>query len=379
MRDLSDRAIHMRARNLAKQFGTIGSGPTTKGGHLAKREWIDFKAVRAQLDFESVLRHYGMQVQARSGGKGRQHSGSCPLPTCKGKPPKRTFSANLDRGIWQCFACKESGNSLDFICLAEGLDPLKAAELRQAARKAKEMFLAEAQPKRGLEEAEPTVAEAPPEPPVEGERVVVNAPLNFELKSLDPEHPWFRERGYSAETVAHFGLGYCSRGWLSGRIAIPLRNGEGKLVGYAGRLLDDGTASAENPLYLFPKARAHKGIHHEFRISELLYHRHAMDGPAKGVFVAPFIETVWFLWQEGLRDSVSIMGNSCHGPQRQAFVEATEPDGTVWIVSEENDFTHQSIAEMTYQTAMRRKVRWCSLATILTSKDGIYSQLTPPI
>jgi DNA primase len=38
----------------------------------------------------------------------------------------------------------------------------------------------------------------------------INPPLTFALK-LDPAHPYLRERGLSAELVAEFGLGYCSR------------------------------------------------------------------------------------------------------------------------------------------------------------------------
>lgn len=201
--------------------------------------------------------------------------------------------------------------------------------------------------------------------------MLINEPLDFELQSLDPDHPWFAERKLSKETVGHFGLGYCNRGWLKGRIAIPLHNGAGKLIGYAGRLLDDETATTENPLYVFPKARIHKGILYEFQISEVLYHLHQMIQPGPRILVTPFIETVWTLWQQGHRDSVSIMGNICHGHQRRAFIDMVQADGVVWIVSEEQDFTNQSIAEITYQTAMHRKVRWCGIETILSSPRSI--------
>jgi DNA primase len=334
---------------------------------LAKHQWIDFKAIRRELNFEQVLQHYGIRINARTGKSGKQHSGTCPLQSCRGKPPKRTFSANLERGIWQCFSCKASGNALDFIAAMMGLNPSKADELRQAAQKAKETFLGNGELGLEFQPAKPKVEEVPPEPPVEGARVLVNEPLDFELQSLDPGHPWFAEKKISRETVEHFGLGYCKRGWLKGRIAIPLRNGDGKLVGYAGRLLDDAAASEDNPLYAFPKARMHKGVMYEFRVSDLLYHRHDVKAPARRIFVTPFIETVWTLWQEGFQDAISIMGNVCHGSQRRAFIEATEAEGTVWIVSEERDFMSQSIAEITYLTAHHRRVRWCGLQTVLAS------------
>ena len=63
--------------------------------------------------------------------------------------------------------------------------------------------------------------------------VVVNAPLNFELKNLDPKHPYLDKRGFTPKTIAHFGLGFCSKGLLAGRVAIPLHDYDSKLVGYA--------------------------------------------------------------------------------------------------------------------------------------------------
>jgi len=66
-----------------------------------KDSWIDFKALRAKLDFEQVLRHYGVEVKR----KGKQHHGFCPLPSHQGQKNSPSFSANLERGIFQCFGC----------------------------------------------------------------------------------------------------------------------------------------------------------------------------------------------------------------------------------------------------------------------------------
>ena len=48
-----------------------------------------------------------------------------------------------------------------------------------------------------------------------------------------------------------FGLGYCAKGTMSGRIAIPIHNHEGALVGYAGRW--PGEPPEERPKYKLPK------------------------------------------------------------------------------------------------------------------------------
>ena len=79
----------------------------------------------------------------------------------------------------------------------------------------------------------------------------VNAPLTFALK-LDAEHPYLAERGVPAEVVALFGLGYCSRGVMAGRICIPIHDAAGQLVAYAGRWPgDDMPEGVER--YLLPK------------------------------------------------------------------------------------------------------------------------------
>ena len=68
--------------------------------------------------------------------------------------------------------------------------------------------------------------------------VVDNPPPGFELMDLDAEHPYLLRRGFTPETIKHFNLGFCSCGLLKDRVAIPLFDMAGALVGYAGRVAD---------------------------------------------------------------------------------------------------------------------------------------------
>ena len=61
-----------------------------------KKNWIDFKALRARLDFAQVMEHYGVEIKR----KGEQHMGFCPLPNHNGKRNSPSFSANLEKGIF---------------------------------------------------------------------------------------------------------------------------------------------------------------------------------------------------------------------------------------------------------------------------------------
>ena len=268
---------------------------TNQGGYMS--EWIDFRKLRRELNFEKVLTGYGVTLNIRETEKGEQHTSPCPLPSCSKKASTRkVFSANITNGIWQCFSCRSKGNMLDFIAVMEGLDTSSGQDMRKAALIATETFLGEDKASK-KEEAHPEL----PIETVEEEYIEtrINAPLDFTLKSLDPNHPWFAEQGLSKETVKHFGLGYCSKGWLKGRIAIPLHDAEGRLIGYAGRLLDEKESTANNPLYLFPSSRVHKGIRYEFAYSEILYTSAIKKEMKLKAFIAPSIEEVWWLWQQG--------------------------------------------------------------------------------
>src|SRR5205814_99745 len=83
-------------------------------------------------------------------------------------------------------------------------------------------------------------------------------------KSNEANHPYLIGRGFNAETIKYFGLGFCSRGMMKDRIAIPIHDPGGRLVGYAGRLVDNEMIDEEHPRYLFPGSRNRDGVVHEF-------------------------------------------------------------------------------------------------------------------
>src|ERR1017187_7513190 len=141
------------------------------------KTWIDFKALRAKLDFEQVLRHYGVEVKR----KGKQHQGFCPLPDHNGKKNSPSFSANLEKGIFQCFGCGAKGNVLDFAALMEKADPKDGAALLTVAADLQKRFC----PELGdvSTETKKAVAKMPEKTePKNDLPIVINPPLGFELK-----------------------------------------------------------------------------------------------------------------------------------------------------------------------------------------------------
>lgn len=301
---------------------------------------ISFAELRAQLSFPNVLAHYNVQGKEKGGD---QWQGFCPLPSHVhkgdgGKPRSPSFSINFTRGIYNCFGCGGKGNVLEFVIRMEGLDPEIGEQFRQGALRAEDLFLGGAgdDAARKVATSQPKAPAPPKSAPVKDEPEllsVVNAPLDFTLRGLDNAHPYLQERGFSPETAAHFGLGFASRGLMKNRIAIPINNREGLLVGYAGRLVDDATINEDNPKYRFPGDRAHDGKKFVFRKSELLYYPDELRGcKSKYLFLVEGFPSVWWFWQHRIRPVVAVMGTSISERQAELVRELTMDDARIVLV-----------------------------------------------
>src|SRR5262245_5295260 len=51
-----------------------------------------------------------------------------------------------------------------------------------------------------------------------------NPPLERPLRDLNPDHPYLAQRGLTIPTIKTFGIGYCSRGLMRGRVAFPIHD-----------------------------------------------------------------------------------------------------------------------------------------------------------
>ncbi len=331
-----------------------------------KANWIDFKALRAKLDFAGVLAHYGVQIKTT----GKQHHGFCPLPNHNGNRNSPSFSANLERGIFQCFGCGAKGNALEFAALMEKIDPNDGPALREVAVKLQKQFFPEWQSDSPtVTKALPSKATAPSPPklpeksePANKPGTVINAPLDFELKGLDAGHPYLLSRGFTPETIQRFGLGYCSRGLLKNRVAIPLHDATGALVGYAGRVVDDTAITEENPRYRFPGERRRDGTIFEFRKTLLLYNGFRVKEPVDDLIVVEGFTSVWWLDQNGLPSAVATMGADCSDKQAELIVSLVKPNGRVWIAPDGDKAGERHAQTLLALIAPHRLVRWVKLA-----------------
>lgn len=290
-------------------------------------KWVDFKTVREHLPFRDVLNHYGIEEH----GRGDQIKIICPFHN----DHKPSCGVNLEKQVYNCFACDAGGNALDFIAHMEGLEPSNTTELRKAAMFAANTFgidQALERPPNGRSKAKSKPNGKPPVQPKSkskpmkaktdklvaandrGETPEVakksNQPLTFTLK-LDHKHPYIGARGFKKKLIKTFGIGYSDKGMMKGRICFPIHNAKGELIAYSGRWADDDLPE-DTSRYLLPKG---------FEKSKILYNLHRVL--EKGSDTLVIVEGFWSvlrLHSEGI-PCVSTFGDSVSEAQAELLVQ----------------------------------------------------------
>jgi len=201
---------------------------------------VNFAELR-NIPIASVLTHYGIEVRKRNN---TELVACCPFPSHRDSAhQKDTLAISIEKNRWYCHSdsCRaasnkpKGGDCIDVVAMMENLTPL------DAAKKLAELFGGNPQPAKPNDVSSDT-----PDPPSKG-----NPPLAFQLKGLDPDHPFIRERGISLETAMAFGVGFFpGKGSMSNRICFPIHE-DGSLVGYAGRWV--GEPGDEHPKWMLPK------------------------------------------------------------------------------------------------------------------------------
>ncbi len=278
---------------------------------------VDFAAIRERADFRAILAHYDLKPI----GKGDQVKILCPFhddhePSC---------SVHLTKRVFNCFGCEAEGNVLEFVHQMENRDGvgmtlrragILLAEIsgidlpgRNGARRPREARRA---PRR--RRATQTPATGPDALPGAPERlqggtearreVKRNKPLGFEL-TLNPYHPHLKERGFSPELIGTFGLGFCDKGIMAGRVCIPIQNAEGQTVAYAGRWV--------GPLENLPEGKGKYELPTGFRKDLELFNLHRVTHCRHLVVVEGYFGAIRL---HGLRiPAVALMGTSVSAHQ----------------------------------------------------------------
>jgi len=241
--------------------------------------------VRDAIDLVEVA---GDHVKLKK--RGRKYEGLCPFH--EEKTP--SFSIDPDKGLYYCFGCHQGGDSIKFVMQLERLSFPEAVE-RLARRFG--VHLPPASP--GAQRRRKTADRL---------RTILEEAQHWFTEQLDSPagasaRSELERRGYDKSTWSDFGFGFAPDDWrqllehltrrhpegvvveaglavqpdsgknpydrFRGRLTFPVRDSEGRLIAFGGRILGDGEPkylnSPESPLFhkrstLFCLDRARRGI-----------------------------------------------------------------------------------------------------------------------
>lgn len=296
---------------------------------MSKTKFVDFKAVKSAITMEQVLEHYGIIHQFKRSGNNL--NGPCPIH--KGSSPTQ-FRVSLDKNLWKCFSeCSNGGNVLDFI------QKMEKVGVYAAALKAIEWFKLDTNAvsanSTDSEETPAPTAKASSKPKSNGSedngrpQGPPNVPLKFRLDKLEREHPYLvQERGLALETIVDFGIGFCAKGVMKDRIAIPIHNVKGEVVAYAGRF--PGEPPEGTPKYKLPQG---------FRKSQELFNiDRAIKEPAdKPLLIVEGFFDCMKIHDHGYRKVVALMGNTMSAAQEELIRKHTVINSQVIVMLDENE------------------------------------------
>lgn len=292
---------------------------------------IDFKAVRRDADFETVLAAYDIEL-IKDGTKPHQYKALCPFHDDNNP----SLGVNTEKNVFNCFSCEAQGNILEFVMKMDRLEArpaaIKIAQLcglpgadapeRKRRGKGKPSAKPKAKPKP------PPAAEtpAPVSPPADESKPdgnPYNPPLSFELNlELDDAlKVWLESRGIDHHMMRDFSLGRASKRSKSigDRLAIPLHDAKGRLVGYCGRFVGDELPDKDTPKYKLPA---------KFQKELELFNLHRIVGRPKVLVVFESYLSVMRFNRHV--PCVSPFGRSI-SPQQVELVRAMRPERTVVV------------------------------------------------
>lgn len=305
-------------------------------GHIP-RSFID--DLLARLDIVDII-----DARVKLKKKGKNYSACCPFHNEK----TPSFSVSQEKQFYHCFGCGVHGNAIDFMMEYERLDFVEAIEelssflglevpreQRQGGGFQSSQPKANSEQKRNLYDLMGSIAQF--------YREQLKQPKS--KVAID----YLKDRGLSGQIVQKFGIGYVADEWdlvrknfgqtpqtqdmlvsggmliendkgnrydrFRGRVMFPIRDRRGRVIGFGGRVLGDGTPkylnSPETPIF-------HKGKE-LYGLYEVMQ---AYREPPKVLVVEGYMDVV-ALAQYGVDYSVASLGTSTTGDHVQLLFRQT--------------------------------------------------------
>ncbi|EOW2078510.1 DNA primase [Vibrio mimicus] len=306
-------------------------------GHIP-RSFID--DLLARLDIVDVI-----DARVKLKKKGKNYGACCPFHNEK----TPSFSVSQEKQFYHCFGCGAHGNAIDFVMEFERMEFPEAIE-ELASTIGLEVVREDRTPSSPFAKNTPTVKS-------EEKRSLYDLMGSIaqfyrqQLKQPNNRHAieYLKNRGLSGEIVQKFGIGYVADEWdlvrrnfgqqrnsedmlvtagmliesdngrrydrFRGRVMFPIRDRRGRVIGFGGRITEQGTPkylnSPETPIF-------HKGKE-LYGLYEVLQ---AYREPPQILVVEGYMDVV-ALAQYGVDYSVASLGTSTTGDHLQLLFRQT--------------------------------------------------------
>jgi DNA primase len=243
-----------------------------------------------------------------------------------------SFTVSPAKGIYKCFGCGKGGNAVNFIMDHEHFtypEALKYLANKYAIEIEEEIPSAEQ--REAMDEKESLF------------NLTAFAQKYFEDTLHNHEEgkaiglTYFKERGFSLETMRKFGLGYCLNSWdaftqtalkngykkeylektslskskdhqwydtFRGRVTFPIHNLSGRVLGFGARIL---TSDPKKPKYI---NTAESDIYHKSKVLYGLYFAKSAIAKADNCYLTEGYTDVISLHQAGIENVIASSGTS---------------------------------------------------------------------
>ncbi|WIT11776.1 DNA primase [Paucibacter sediminis] len=292
----------------------------------------------SRVDIVEVV---GRHVELKKAGI--NHKGLCPFHGEKSP----SFIVSPTRQTYHCFGCGVHGNAIGFLMEHTGAGFVEAVE-----DLAQQTGMQVPQDERSAEERERAQAQKQRQASLTDVLARAGEHYRVQLKKSPRAINYLKQRGLTGQIAAQFGLGYAPEGWralasafpayddpllaesgmviTSGdegeeqkrydrfrdRIMFPIRNVQGEVIGFGGRVLDKGEPkylnSPETPV--FSKGRELYGLYEG---------RQGLRQRGYALVVEGYMDVV-ALAQHGFNNAVATLGTACTAEHVQKLFRFTE-------------------------------------------------------
>lgn len=270
--------------------------------------------IAEQVDIIAVI---GSRVPLKRAG--RNYKGLCPFHSEK----TPSFTVSPERQAYYCFGCQKGGGVINFIMDYENLDFLAAIE-----------NLADSQ---GIDLTRYLSQSSEPRPDYsnlyELNRMAARH-FYAALKQSETAREYFAQRGFSDQTMTHFGLGYAPDSWdmltkrltrhfpaasldqvgltatskgrqydrFRDRVMFPILDLRKRVIGFGGRIIGEG-----QPKYLnSPDSPVFNKSYHLYGLYSAKDH---VGDPKQLLLVEGYMDVI-SLYQHGVKNAVASLGTA---------------------------------------------------------------------